>query len=278
MDTPYEILKRHNIRAKHSWGQNFLSDPEVLRLIARAAALTPDETVLEIGPGLGHLTRALLDEGAKVVAVERDRDMVKALGDIEDPRLKVVEANAAHVTFAEVAEVPDVTVVGNLPYHLTSPILFEILDQQRSVKRAVLTVQKEVADRLAAKPGGRDYGLLTVLLDVFFVVESLHTLPARLFHPPPKVDSAVIRLTRRAAPKAEISDEAHFRRVVKAAFAQRRKTLLNSLKSDKTLASAEQYAQALSDAGIDPGRRAETLATEEFAALERALPPPPVAS
>lgn len=273
METPHDILKRHGIRAKHSWGQNFLSDPRVLEELAHAALLEPGEIVLEIGPGLGHLTRALLDTGAKVVAVERDRDMVKALGDLRDDRLRVVEANAAEVDFAQVAGVPDMSVVGNLPYHLTSPILFEILDQHAAVKRAVLTVQKEVADRLAATPGGREYGLLSVLLDLYFTVEELRTLPARLFHPPPKVDSAVVRLTRRVAPKAQISSDAHFRRVVKAGFAQRRKTLINSLKSDKTLASPEALLHALETAGVDPKRRAETLSCEEFAALERALPP-----
>jgi 16S rRNA (adenine1518-N6/adenine1519-N6)-dimethyltransferase len=273
MDTPHDILKRHGIRAKHSWGQNFLSDPRVLTDLAQAAQLSPGEVVLEIGPGLGHLTRALLDQGAQVVAVERDREMVKALGELREERLRLVEANAAEVNFSQVAGVPDVTVVGNLPYHLTSPILFEILDQHGSVKRAVLTVQKEVADRLAAEPGGREYGLLSVLLDLYYVVEELQTLPARLFHPPPKVDSAVVRLTRRAAPRAQVTSDARFRKVVKAAFAQRRKTLLNSLKSDKALASPEGLVQALQTAGIDPRRRAETLSSEEFAALERALPP-----
>jgi len=272
MDSPRDILKRHGIQAKHSWGQNFLSDPRVLSDLAEAALIEPDETVVEIGPGLGHLTRALLDEGGKVVAIERDRDMVKALAEIKDERLTVVEANAAAVAFAKVAGAPDVTVVGNLPYHLTSSILFEILDQHTSVKRAVLTVQKEVADRLAAEPGGREYGLLSVLLDLYYVVEALQTLPARLFHPPPKVDSAVVRLTRRAQPRAQVNSDAQFRKLVKAGFAQRRKTLLNSLKSDKTLATPEALVTALEAAGIDPKRRAETLSSVEFAALERALP------
>lgn len=272
MDTPSDILKRHGIRAKHSWGQNFLSDPRVLVELAQAARIEPGETVVEIGPGLGHLTRALLDQGARVVAIERDRDMVKALAELKEERLRVVEANAAEVVFAQLAQLPDLTVVGNLPYHLTSVILFEILDQHTSVKRAVLTVQKEVADRLAAAPGGRDYGLLSVLLDLYYEVEELRVLPARLFHPPPKVDSAVVRLTRRAAPKAQVTCDARFRKLVKAGFAQRRKTLINSLKSDKTLATPEALLQALESAGIDPKRRAETLSSEEFAALERALP------
>jgi 16S rRNA (adenine1518-N6/adenine1519-N6)-dimethyltransferase len=163
--------------------------------------------------------------------------------------------------------------VGNLPYHLTSSILFQVLEQRAHVSRAVFTLQKEVVERLSAEPGTRDYGLLSVLLGLYFDIEHLFTLEAHLFHPPPKVDSAVVRLTRLKAPRAPVVDEERFIRVVKAGFAQRRKTLLNSLKSDRTLATPELYAKALGTAGIDPMRRAETLSPEEFASLERALGP-----
>jgi 16S rRNA (adenine1518-N6/adenine1519-N6)-dimethyltransferase len=223
---------------------------------------------------LGHLTRALLDTGASVVAVERDRDLAKVLREElgEEPRLRIVEANATAVRFSELAGAERTAVVGNLPYHLTSSILFAVLEQRRNVSRAVFTLQKEVVDRLAAQPGGRDYGLLTVLLNLYFDVEWLFTLPASMFHPPPQVDSAVVSLWALPKPRAEVLDDARFVRVVKAAFAQRRKTLLNSLKSDKELASAEAWAVALTSAGVDGKRRAETLSAEEFAALERALP------
>lgn len=274
-DHPSQILRRHGLRAKHSWGQNFLGDEGALDRIAAALELTPGEQVVEIGPGLGHLTRFLLDHGGVVTAIERDRDMAAVLRkELPHERLKVVEANAADARFAEVAGVAapaQVAVIGNIPYHLTSPILFSVLEQRATISRVVLTIQKEVAVRLGASPGGRDYGLLPAVLGLWFDVRTLFDLPAHLFHPPPKVDSAVVRLWSRPAPLAEVKDDAHFLKVVKAAFAQRRKTLINSLKSDRTLGAGEVLVRALEAASIDPGRRAETLAPEEFAALHRAL-------
>lgn len=270
-DTPAALLRRYGLRAKQSWGQNFLGDPHVLGRIAQAARVGQGDTVVELGPGLGHLTRALLETGAHVVAVERDRDMVRVLTEQKLERLRIVEGNAADLDLSKLDVPTPVVVVGNLPYHLTSPILFELLDQHWLVKRAVFTLQQEVVTRLSAAPGGRDYGLLSVLLGLHFDVEELFSLPARMFHPPPKVDSAVVLLSHLDQPRAPIKDDARFRKVVKAAFAQRRKTLINSLKSDRQLATPEQYAHALATAGIDPIRRAETLSVEEFAAIERAL-------
>jgi len=269
--TPKELLARHGLRPKKSWGQNFLGDEHALSLIARAVAPAAGEVVLELGPGLGHLTRALLGAGAQVVAVERDRDMVRVLEGQALPGLRVVAADAARIDFAATSGVPRVAVVGNLPYHLTSPILFEVLDQHAEVSRAVFTVQREVATRLAAEPGGRDYGLLSVLLGLFFKVETMATLPAALFHPPPQVDSAVIRLTALPAPRAQVHSAERFKRLVKAGFGQRRKTLQNALKADPTLGSPEKVLAALQAAGVEPQRRAETLSVEEFAAIERAL-------
>jgi 16S rRNA (adenine1518-N6/adenine1519-N6)-dimethyltransferase len=158
-----------------------------------------------------------------------------------------------------------------LPYHLSSVVLFEVLDQREHVRAAVFTLQKEVVVRLAASSGNRDYGILSALLQLSFDVEHLFNIPASYFHPPPKVDSAVVRLRALKAPRAEVRSHDRYRRVVKAAFAQRRKTILNSMRSDPDLASAEQLKAALERAGIDPGRRGETLNVAEFAAVERAL-------
>ncbi len=271
MESPRSILSRRGLRPKYSWGQNFLGDPDALERIAAALQLQPDEPVVELGPGLGHLTRALLETGARVTAVERDRDMVEALGELKNERLTVVAANAAQVDFAHLAGADKVAVVGNLPYHLSSPILFSVLEQHARISRAVFTLQKEVAERLCAEPGSRRYGLLSVLLGLYFRPHLLFALPAGLFHPPPQVDSAVVRLSSLLVPRAEVTDEAHFRRVVKAAFAQRRKTLFNSLQSDAALGTAARVRAALEDAHLDPTRRAETLTVEEFAAVERAL-------
>jgi 16S rRNA (adenine1518-N6/adenine1519-N6)-dimethyltransferase len=262
-DSPREILKRHHLRPKESWGQNFLSDEVVLSRIVDEAMLVDTDVVVELGPGLGHLTRQLLATGAKVFAVERDRDMVKVLQAERLAGLTLVEGNAAETDFAKVAGVDQVIVIGNLPYHLTSPILFEVLDQVAHVRRAVFTLQAEVVERLAAQPGTRDYGLLTVLLGLRFHVESVLDVPRHFFHPPPKVDSAVIRLSRREKPRAEVIDEARFRQVVKAGFAQRRKTLSNSIASDRKLADTYDLDAALAAAGIDGKRRAETLSVEE---------------
>jgi 16S rRNA (adenine1518-N6/adenine1519-N6)-dimethyltransferase len=271
LDSPREILRQRGLRPKRSWGQNFLADPAALAEIAAAARLVPGETVVELGPGLGHLTSALLETGARVVAVERDRDMVAALSELPAERLTIVAANAAAVNFAELAGTSSVVVVGNLPYQLTSPILFQVLDQHRSVSRAVFTVQREVAQRVAAPVGTRSGGILTVLLGLWFEAELLSVLPAALFHPPPQVDSAVLRLTALARPRAQVEDAAHFRRVVKAAFAQRRKTLLNSLQSDPTLGDASRVRAALEASSIEPRTRAEALSIEDFARLSRAL-------
>jgi 16S rRNA (adenine1518-N6/adenine1519-N6)-dimethyltransferase len=271
-ESPIEMLRRLGLQPKKSWGQNFLGDETVLERIVEAALLEPGEPVVELGAGLGHLTRFLLATKASVTAVERDRDMIVALQAQKLEGLSIIEGNAATVDLAKVAGADQVTVVGNLPYHLTSSILFLVLDQADHVKRAVFTLQKEVVDRLAATPGGRDYGILSVLLGLRFDVERCFLVPAAKFHPPPKVDSAVVRLTRRSKPRAEIVDEAHFRRVVKAAFAQRRKMIINSLQSDRSLGGGDALKAALVAAGIDSTRRAETVSVEEFAALERALP------
>lgn len=269
-DSPADLLRRFGLKPKQSWGQNFLGDAHALEKIAAAAGLTKGQAVVELGPGLGHLTRALLATGAIVTAVERDRDMVRVLESLKLPGLTVVAGNAAEIDFAKTAGVDQVVVVGNLPYHLSSSILFEVLDQADHVTRAVFTLQLEVVTRLAAPPGGRDYGLLSVLLGLRYEVELIFKLARHLFHPPPNVDSAVVRLTRRAKPAAEVTDEARFRKLVKAGFAHRRKTLLNSLKGDPQLKVLD-LSGALERAGIDGMRRAETLSVAEFAALERAL-------
>ena len=271
MDTPRRMLQQHGLRPKHAWGQNFLDDPAVLADIVQAARLGPDSVVVELGAGLGHLTRALLGTGARVVAVERDRDMLAVLEEQRAERLAVLAANAADLQLSAVAGKTPLTLVGNLPYHLTSSILFEALEQHADLLRCVFTVQKEVAERVAAGEGTRSGGILTVLLGVWFDASIVRIVPASAFHPPPKVDSAVLLLEHRSAPRAEVGDEAFFRKVVKGAFSHRRKTLLNSLRSDRELGDTDHVREALAAAGIDPSRRAETLDIGEFARLAEAL-------
>lgn len=275
MDSPRRMLQQHGLRPKHAWGQNFLDDRSALTDIVQAARLGPDSVVVELGAGLGHLTRALLDTGARVVAVERDRDMLRVLEGLKAERLTVLAANAARLDLAAAAGTTPLTLVGNLPYHLTSSILFEVLEQHRDLKACVFTVQKEVAERVAAGEGTRSGGLLTVLLGVWFDACIVRTVPRAAFHPPPKVDSAVLLLEHRTTPRADVADDAFFRKVVKAGFSQRRKTLSNALQSDRELGDAGRIRAALAEAGIASTRRAETLSVADFARLAGALRQPP---
>jgi 16S rRNA (adenine1518-N6/adenine1519-N6)-dimethyltransferase len=282
--SPPALLRKYGLRAKKSWGQNFLADEAILDAIAALAVAEPGERVVELGAGLGHLTARLLLRGAEVLAVERDRDMARVLrGELGD-RVAVLEADAARLDYGELARrpsasagVPDaapaprqVAVVGNLPYHLTSPILFRLLDQSGWVSRAVLLLQREVAERLAAAPGSRTWGLLSVLLQQRAEVTLERLVPPGAFHPAPRVESAVVRISF-GAPPVEVADPERFRRLVKAGFAQRRKTLGNALRGGR-IAPAESLARALASSGVDPARRAETLTVAEWAALERLLP------
>lgn len=267
METPAEILRRHGLRPKKSWGQNFLGDARSLGAIAEACSLGPGETVVELGAGLGHLTRRLAATGANVVAVERDRELVPILEkELALPNVRIVAANAAELTFAEVAGTRPVAVVGNLPYHLTSPILFEVLRQRADISKAIFLVQREVAERVSAPPGGRDYGLLSVLLQLHAEVESVVDVPRGAFHPPPQVESSAVRIDFLPKPRAEVRDPERFEKLVRAAFSQRRKQVANSLEAGG-FANAHELLQK---AGIDPKSRAEVLSPADFAALERA--------
>jgi 16S rRNA (adenine1518-N6/adenine1519-N6)-dimethyltransferase len=281
--SPRALLEKYGLRAKKSWGQNFLGDDAILTDIARLAAPHPGELVVELGAGLGHLTARLAARGARVVAVERDRDMAEVLrGELGD-RVALLEADAVKLDYGRVLReygptaagaatavgAAKLSVVGNLPYHLTSPILFSILDQTAHVARAVFLVQREVAERLAASPGTHDWGILSVLLQREADVSIERIVPPGAFLPPPKVESAVLCATFRP-PVAEVRDAGRFRRLVKAGFGQRRKTLGNALRAAR-VADPSVLQEALARVGVDPGRRGETLTVAEWAALERAL-------
>jgi len=277
--SPRALLDRHGLRAKKSWGQNFLADPKVLDDIARAAVPVPGETVIELGAGLGHLSVRLLARGAKVVAVERDRDMVRVLRGELGSQIVLLEADAPRLDWPALArrygtaggagEAPGLAVAGNLPYHLSSPILFSLLDAASLIRRAVFLLQREVAERLAAAPGTRDFGVLSVFLQRHAEVALVRRVPRSAFWPPPRVESAVLCASFRP-PADRVGDEARFRRLVKAGFGQRRKTLRNALFA-RRIAPPERLEAAMATAGIDPGRRGETLELAEWAALERAL-------
>ena len=260
------------IRPTKRLGQNFVTDPNTVRRIARAARLADDDVVLEVGPGLGSLTLALLPHASAVVAVELDPVLAERLPqtvrervpDLAD-RLTVLHADALRITELPVAPT---ALVANLPYNVAVPVVLHLLEAFPSLASVLVMVQKEVADRLAAGPGGRVYGVPSVKARWWCDVESAGNVGTSVFWPVPHVDSGLVRMTRREPPPSEAGREAVFA-VVDAAFAQRRKTLRSSLAG---LAGSPAAAeQALRVAGVDPGARGEQLGVAEFARVADAL-------
>ncbi len=250
-------------------GQNFMIRPETLGFIAASLDLAPGEPVLEIGPGLGFLTDELLARGGRVTAIEKDFVLARRLRDAAGERpLVVVEKDILEVDPSELGLHPPLKVAGNIPYNITSPILEWLIDHRRTVRRAVITVQREVADRLRAAPGGKTWGSLSVFVQVYARVEVLRILPPRTFFPAPQVESAVVRLEFDEKSRWNISNEGAFFYLVRKAFQKRRKTLLNAL-ADETVPGLRkpELAEALSRAGIDPMRRPETLSIPDWARL-----------
>lgn len=270
---PRQLLAAAGLRPKKSWGQNFLRDVSALRAIVDAVGAGPEAPVVELGAGLGALTYELLLAGGPVFAVERDRDLMpllrQALGWAD--RLELIEADAAGLDYADLARRVGgrLRICGNLPYQLSGRILVSLAGAHSAIARAVVMVQREVGERVVATPGGKDYGLLTVLVQRAFEARRVRRVPAGAFYPRPKVDSAVIALVahdRMLPPERD----AELMRTAKAAFAQRRKTLANALAGGLGLAKSEVVA-ALENTGIDPKTRAEMLTLEQFAALASSL-------
>lgn len=261
------ILHRFKLRADKKLGQNFLIDENIVRNIVAAAELTPADTVLEVGPGIGTLTQGLAESGANVVAVELDKRLLPVLATTLDgyDNVRIVSGDILQVDIMETVGVNEFKVCANLPYYITTPIIFALLEKRLPMERLVAMVQKEVAERMAAKPGGKDYGALSVAIQYYTEPEIAFIVPPSSFIPAPNVDSAVIVCKRRAKPPVDVCDEALFFRVVKAAFSLRRKMLSNSLKNMGI--KAEQCAKWLELAGVDGKRRAETLSLDDFAAL-----------
>ena len=267
---PRDVLRRHQLHPKRSFSQNFLIQRQIVEALARVIAES-GESVVELGPGVGTLTHALLNEGCDVVAVDLDPDMVRVLESElgEHPGITIVRGDAAETDFAELAERvgQKVVVAGNLPYQSTGAIIRQVVAHRESITSAVLMVQREVRDRLIASPSTRQYGALTVFSQAAFEIETIMRLKPGCFYPAPKVESAVVRLTPHPSPRA--LETAAFREVVRAAFQQRRKTLRNALSG---LRNPDVIENALRDAEIDGSRRGETLSVEEFAALAKRFP------
>lgn len=269
-ESPSAVLRRHGLWARKSWGQHFLHSPDVHDAIAAASGAGPGVRVVEIGAGVGSLTARLLASGAEVWAIERDRDLCTVLRAefVDQPRLVLHEADAVRFDYSTAADEahPRPVIVGNLPYQITGPLLFALLDQHTVTGDWVVMVQKEVAQRIVSPPGNRTYGGLSVVLGRVRELEWITLVSPGAFTPPPRVDSAVIRLRPRAQPRGEVGDEMAFRAMVRAAFQQRRKTLLNALTPLEGREAAARWCAAV---GIDSNVRPETLGPEQFAALAR---------
>jgi 16S rRNA (adenine1518-N6/adenine1519-N6)-dimethyltransferase len=257
---------------RKSLGQHFLTDRAILARIAAALHAGGTETIVEVGPGRGALTEHLLPLAGRLVAIEYDRALAARLREryAHEQRVQIVEADVLESPLAAIAGTDDYLLVGNVPYYITTPIIFHALRLPRA-RRAVFLVQKEVADRLVASPGTRSYGALSVNLQAVASVERLFRVPAGAFHPPPRVDSAVVRIEPRSGPIVSPQEEDRFRAFVQGAFGFRRKQMRRVVRSlyDLTSDAADALLRA---ASIDPNARPETLSPSAFAALMRAVP------
>ncbi|MDD4600084.1 Ribosomal RNA small subunit methyltransferase A [bioreactor metagenome] len=269
-DVTLHIIKTFGLRMSKKLGQNFLIDEEIVEGIVEAAEIQPGDTILEIGPGIGTLTQGLAESGCKVVAVELDNRLIDVLGKTLAgyDNVRVVHGDILKIDISREIMAERYKVVANLPYYITTPIIMGLLEQRLPIERLVTMVQKEVAERMVAPPGGKDYGALSVAVQYYTQPEIMFIVPPSSFIPAPSVESAVIRCVVRKEPPVDILDERKFFRVVKAAFAQRRKTFTNNLKGAGI--PAEQVQAILAEAGIDGSRRGETLSLDEFAAVANA--------
>lgn len=265
-----QALDSNRIRLTKSLGQNFLHDGNQLLRIVKAAELNAEDRVLEIGPGLGPLTQRLLEQGPQVLALEKDRRLYEVLKErfSDHPRLTLVQADALEYLKNHARDWSDWKLVANLPYSVASPILIELARAANGPRRIVVTLQAEVAQRLLAPPGGRDYGILSLLIQCSYLAGGWFRIPAGCFFPAPVVDSACVTLLRRARPMLSPGESVCFEKVVKRGFSQRRKMMFKLLKQDWPVATLEGASRKI---GLSPQVRAEEVSLEQFVALSRRL-------
>ena len=268
-----QILKSYGLIPRKRFSQNFLTDRNIAARIVNALGLKGDDAVIEIGPGLGILTDGLLESGAKVIGIEIDRDLAGGLKERFDGRnnLEIINADALKISYKELAaqRKEKLKVVSNLPYNISTPIIFKLLEEREIFSMFLLMLQKEVAQRIVSPPDNKEYGVLSVMVQLLADVKIEFDVPPSCFHPAPKVYSSVVRFNILNKPRIDVEDIAFFKKVVKASFGQRRKTLLNALKSLNIETS--QLLELLNIINIDSKRRGETLTLEEFAVLSREL-------
>jgi len=273
MTTPIKILRNRGLRPRKHLGQCFLQDQNITRKIVDFADIRPDETVVEIGAGLGIMTGMMAEKARRVIALEIDPAMIQILKERfrGNGNVVVVETDVLKYDFfstcsADVSE--KLKIMGNIPYGISSPILFRLMDFRKRIASMVLMMQKDVVDRVSALPGTKNYGIPSVAFSMFFRTERLTDVPASCFYPEPKVVSSILKMETREKPLVDLVDEALFFRIVRLAFAKRRKTLANNLRYANLVDyTIEEMLSAMDASGIDGRRRAETLDAKEFGLL-----------
>ena len=277
MSSPKEIIRQYAIKPRKRLGQSFLMEQNVIRNISAIAQVTKNDIVVEIGAGIGVLTEDLAQTAAKLIAVELDDQLVEVLKDklLKYNNVQIYSGDILKFDFGAIVRDGEqkIKVIGNVPYNISSPVLFHLLSFRKIIDSFVLMLQKEVIQRLVAPPGGKDYGVPSVILQMFASVEKVLDVPAGCFYPRPKVESSVMKGFFLKRPFMELADEEFFIRLVRDAFAQRRKMLINNLKKSKLLEGVSEsfLREALKLAGIDGQRRGETLSVEEFGHLSNIL-------
>lgn len=277
MTSPRVLLRAWELKPRKQLGQNFLEDPTVSEMIVRSSNVLADDTVLEIGAGLGALTIPLARAAKKVYAVEKDQRVSKLLKNellaSNLSNVELLEEDILRVDINALAETTrsKIVVIGNLPYNISSQILIKLMNSRRAVDRAILMFQRELAERLTAQVGNKDYGRITVMLQYCSRIRPVADVPAGVFHPRPRVDSKVVEVSFYEIPRFAARDEAFLFRVIKAAFGKRRKTLKNALTKSQLSIDTQAVIKALNASGIDPVRRAETLSVQEFVTLSHHL-------
>lgn len=268
-----EVVKKYNFKFTKSLGQNFLIDDKVLDDIVEGADVSKEDFVIEIGPGVGTLTKELLAKAKKVCAVELDSELIPILQEELEgyDNFELIHKDALKVDFNEIiGEEESVKVVANLPYYVTTPIIARMLNEDYKFKSLTIMIQKEVAERIDAEPNCKEFGSISVLVQYYCDTKIIRTVPPSSFVPQPKVDSIVIRLDKLDKPRVQVKDKELFFKIVRQSFNMRRKTLRNAIKSMKII-DGEEMEKVFENANIDPKRRGETLSLQEFANLADAV-------
>lgn len=275
-----DIRERYGFRLTKSLGQNFLTDKNIIDNIIEASNIGENDLVIEIGPGIGVITKEAAAKAGSVIAVEIDKNLIPILQETlaDETNVKIINRDILKTDLTAVIEekkknfpqMESVRIIGNLPYYITTPIIMKLLEDGVPADSITVMMQKEVADRIKAAPGNKERGALSVAVQYYCQVVKVTDVPKEVFVPAPKVDSTVLRLDIRKEKPVELKDDKLFFKAVKSGFAQRRKTLLNSLASGTGLGK-DKIGQILEEAGIDPGRRAETLDIDEFAKIANGM-------